>query len=221
MSKRGVLEKFSESTLVILYTALLLLTAYIQTINALQLTSLAIPMENIVIDGNVDDWQGIEPILHESFNRTEWINIDKAWITNDAEFLYIRILYDQEDEYNQLWANITCELDDKSYYLLSAFAPGQVGIAWILDENSLNWPITGGEEFFIELPDHAAMDSHDTRRNIEFKIPLNVLGNSDYLILVFWHWDTFRAVDGYLTYYMNEDNQQGAQNVSQASQESK
>jgi hypothetical protein len=154
----------------------------------------------ILIDGYFDDWVAIPPILEDPPDDTEWMNIEKAWLTNDSEFLYFRIFYSQKTEYLLLWSNITCRLDNGSVYLLSAFcsAPDDSGArgqedTWILDAESLDNPITGGWDFFAQFPKTAKMDDHDTAQNIEFKIPLDVLGHPKFVDLVFWHWDAFRA----------------------------
>lgn len=203
----------------------------------------------ITIDGYMDDWASIPPILEDPPDDTEWMNIEKAWITNDSEFLYCRILYSQKTEYLLLWSNITCRLDNGSVYLLSAFAstPDDSGArsqedTWILDAESLDNPITGGWSFFAQFPKTAKMDDHDTAQNIEFKIPLDVLGHPKFIDLVFWHWDVFRASStlkhlifyakrlpmqtepmdrapdsGYVTYLLNESSSSGLPSMTSSS----
>ena len=155
----------------------------------------------VIIDGDMSDWENIPSLVNDSGSDVPGMNLIGAQVSNDSDFLYIRMTYANGYEFPLLWGNVTLRNQADDVFVLMAFVStdGSQEDTWVFPgislETSLNSQ-TASFDDYSTYPQYAKMASDNV--SIEFKIPFSDIdsGNSSNLSeldFVFWHFDAFQA----------------------------
>lgn len=165
---------------------------------------------SIIIDGNLDDWAGLDPIIREPMvNETYFLDINSVFITANGSHLFVRVDYEAPlDYWNSLLANMTIRTPDGAIYILMAqiiydtlphwgFTAIVNGLDLLSPYNNIEVP-----ESVAEYQDSIAIDL-TTKRIIEYYYLLADLGLTinDSIDITVWHYDSIKA--GGTTYQGN------------------
>lgn len=196
----------------------------------------------IIIDGDMSEWDAVASLVNDSADDVPGMNLIGAQVSNDTEFLFIRMTYSNAYDFPLLWGNVTVRNQAEDVFVLMAFVStdGSQEDTWVFPGISLNTSQnskTAAIDDYTQYLQHAKMAADNA--SIEFKVPLGAIdsGNSSNLIeldFVFWHFDAFQASlqlfqateedrapdSGYVTYFSNPKDQVSITTTSDSSSES-
>lgn len=182
-------------------------------------------VNGIVIDGDMTDWDSIQPIVTDPIGNNpdpdiRSYDIVSAYVTNDSERLYFRVEFVGDHE-AYFYLNITLRCNnDPQPYLLNLFIVDEYpfnsvvltpGVS-LTDEDTNQHPIPPGyssERYF----DTAMFDSDSSSatRSVEFYAPLAYFDYPTAIDMVFWNAASHlyiqdKAPDtGYVTYTLTPE----------------
>jgi hypothetical protein len=163
---------------------------------------------SIVIDGNMSDWQGVPRLLNDTIGDPGLgLDIDGAYVTNDAEFIYFRVDYVNSSGFQMLWSNVTVRNNEGELFVVMAWwTTGSNGV--FVGEGVSLTETCASSVLVVDYfnADYVAMS--EDGKSIEFKIRLADVNASSYLDGVFWESIPAGVVvdkapdSGYVTYYL-------------------
>ena len=190
----------------------------------------------------MSDWDAVASLVNDSADDVPGMNLIGAQVSNDTEFLFIRMTYSNAYDFPLLWGNVTLRNQAEDVFVLMAFVStdGSQEDTWVFPGISLNTSQnskTAAIDDYTQYPQHAKMAADNA--SIEFKVPMIDIdsGNSSNLAeldFVFWHFDAFQASlhlfqateedrapdSGYVTYFSNPKDQVSVTTTSDSSSES-
>ena len=151
---------------------------------------------SIIIDGDLSDWEGLEPVLVDEENQY-WMDIQTAYISNDTDYLYFRVDYAQALDFPSLFANVTLEIPNGSVYVLfnAIYFENELhSHSAIFKGSTIDNPYNNETYPFVEYHTLTAVDLN-TNKTIEFAFPLEDMGlqSNDTINVIFWHYDNIAA----------------------------
>jgi hypothetical protein len=166
------------------------------TIVNTQLVSGLITTE-IVIDGELSDWNDISPIVvEETIDPSKAMDLQYGYITNNASHLFFRMDFAEQYEYPMIFANVTIQIPNGSVYIIMSQVVYDSEPYWsfsaVFNGSSLDSP------YNAPTPNHALAEHQDgwsyvdsSNTTLEFAILLEDLDidDGDEIQFVFWHFD--------------------------------
>ncbi len=123
--RKEIKQMNTQKTYFTLIAAWCLIMALIP-VNIMAETSYTVPFQTITIDGNYDDWNGIEPVITDRTGEIyggEGYDLSKGYIAYDDEYLYFRaecsnsILIDFSINFNFSDWHVSTDLTSQSLYI--------------------------------------------------------------------------------------------------------
>ena len=152
----------------------------------------------IEIDGDMNDWNGIEPILEEEDVIFDpWFDVQRGYITVNETSLFIKIDYaGRSEEFLFHYSNVTIRTPNGKCYVLCItvnfiYSPVRT---FALEGISLLSPYHPPTGKFFEYYGNAAFDN-STTNSTESTFPLADFGleHTDTIDISFWHVEDYLA----------------------------
>jgi len=155
----------------------------------------------IILDGNMDDWAEINPIIvDEAVNESYWLDVNAVYVTANLTNLFLRFDYESPLGYwDSLVANLTIRTPDQRVFILLCQIIYDVEPHWsftaIFHGINIHSPYNNNsldaEGPIAEYQNTVAIDSA-TNSSIEFSYLLADLNLTitDYIDITAWHYDS-------------------------------